>query len=144
MIADTTFVSDLIQERRRDQAGPATQFFHAQRAQRIRLTIITAGEVWVLFQTSAAARYWLARWEIYPLHMGVVEAAGEIDRAMIASGRRSGRTTTGLPVLRATIVSRSSAGMWPLIGHRVCGDLPIESAALLGQLQGRRALLSRT
>ena len=57
MIADTTFVSDLIQERRQVQAGPATAFFHARRAQRIRLTIITAGELWVLFRTSTAARH---------------------------------------------------------------------------------------
>ena len=113
MIADTTFVSDLIQERRHDQTGPATAFFHARRAQRIRLTIITAGELWVLFQTSAAARQWLARWEIYPLHLGVVEAAGEIDRALIASGQRLGENDNWIAgfarYYREPVISRDAA-----------------------------------
>ncbi|GDY22114.1 hypothetical protein LBMAG56_34610 [Verrucomicrobiota bacterium] len=113
MIADTTFVSDLIQERRHDQVGPATAFFHSQRAQRIRLTIITAGEIWVLFRTAAAARQWLNRWEIYPLHLGVVEAAGEIDRALIASGQRLGENDNWIAgfacYYREPVISRDVA-----------------------------------
>ena len=113
MIADTTFLSDLIQERRRGQDGPATRFFHTQRVQQIRLTIISAGELWVLFRTSAIARYWLARWQIYPLHLGIVEAAGEIDRVLIASGQRLGENDNWIAgfarYYREPVISRDVA-----------------------------------
>ena len=90
MIADTTFLSDLFRERRRGQLGPAHAFFAAQRKQKIRLSIITAGEVLLLFENSATAWHWLAPWTIYRLHFGIVEAAAEIDRELIRLGRRLG------------------------------------------------------
>lgn len=90
MIADTTFVSDLLKERRRNVRGPATAFFHEHRSQVIRTTIITAGEIAVMFERSSAAWEWLAKWKIYPLHPGVAQAAADVDRVLTAAGRRLG------------------------------------------------------
>ena len=52
MIADTTFLSDLLREVRRGQRGPASEFFQHHRAQPIRATIISVAEIAVLFETS--------------------------------------------------------------------------------------------
>jgi predicted nucleic acid-binding protein len=90
MIADTTFISDLLRERRRGQLGAAGRFLAENRRQTIRTSIITAGEVLLLFEDSAAAWNWLAPWTIYRLHPGVVEAAANIDRELIRRGTRLG------------------------------------------------------
>lgn len=90
MIADTTFVSDLLKERRRNSPGPASALFNEHRSAIIRTTIITAGELAVMFETSAAAWEWLARWKVYRLHDGVVNAAADIDRQLKAAGQRLG------------------------------------------------------
>jgi predicted nucleic acid-binding protein len=90
MIADSTFLSDLFKERRRKQLGAANAFFVRHRKQKIRISIITAGEVLLMFEDSATAWRWLEPWTIYRLHFGIVEAAAEIDRELIKSGRRLG------------------------------------------------------
>jgi len=90
MIADTTFASDYLHEQRRGVIGLATTFFRRHRTRSIRLTIITAGEISVAFTSTAAAREWLDRWQILFLHMGIVDQAAEIDRELIARGRRLG------------------------------------------------------
>jgi predicted nucleic acid-binding protein len=90
MIADTTFASDLIQERRRGQRGPASNFLARRRAHTIRLTIITAGEISVLFDNAVAAWEWLQDWSIYRLHRGIMDAAADIDRELTSRGERLG------------------------------------------------------
>lgn len=45
MIADTTYIWDLLQERADHRRGPAEQFLARHRAFTVRLTIITAGEI---------------------------------------------------------------------------------------------------
>jgi hypothetical protein len=60
MIADTTFVSDLLQEFRSGKTGPARAFFARNRTKQIRTTIISAAELAVLFPTSGEAWKWLA------------------------------------------------------------------------------------
>lgn len=90
MIADTTFISDLLKERRRNTAGPASALFNEQRSGIIRTTIITAAELAVLFPTSSAAWEWLARWKIYGLHRGIAAAAADIDRTLKEAGQRLG------------------------------------------------------
>jgi predicted nucleic acid-binding protein len=90
MIADTTFVSDLLKERRRNQRGPASALFAELHGQSVRTTIITAGELAVLFPDSEQAFHWLRRWRIYRLHDGIVAAAADVDRALIALGKRLG------------------------------------------------------
>jgi predicted nucleic acid-binding protein len=88
MIADTTFVSDLLKERRKQTPGPATALFREHRASIIRTTIITAAELAVIFPDSAAAWQWLAKWKIYPLHRGIAQIAADIDRVLKATGNR--------------------------------------------------------
>lgn len=90
MIADTTFVSDLITERHAGEPGAATAFLARHRARQIRLSIITAGEISVIFPSPDAAWSWLSMWTIYRLHPGVVDAAAGIDRELIRLGRRLG------------------------------------------------------
>ena len=90
MIADTTFVSDLIRERRQGRRGPALEFLAAHRAPAVRLSIITAGEVSVLFPNATAAWTWLGRWEVLRLHLGVVDAAADLDRLLLGRGERLG------------------------------------------------------
>ena len=113
MIADTTFASDFYREQQRRVAGPATRLFNEQRQQKIRLTIITAGEISVLFPTSAAARGWLERWTIYRLHLGIVDVAADIDREMINKGGRLGENDNWIAgfarYYRETLISRDKA-----------------------------------
>jgi predicted nucleic acid-binding protein len=90
MIADTTFASDYLHEQRLGSEGPATKLFQQKRAQNIRLTIITAGEVFVAFNSASAARLWLQSWKILHLHLGIVETAAAIDRELIRVGKRLG------------------------------------------------------
>lgn len=90
MIADTTFVSDFLKEQRKAAAGAAAEFFFKHRAAKIRTSIITAGEVSILFPDARAAWVFLDRWEIYRLHTGVVDAAADLDREMRRLGKRLG------------------------------------------------------
>ena len=113
MIADTTFASDYFHEQEGRRPGPATRFVHGQRAQIIRLTIITAGEISVLFPTTTLAREWLDRWHVYRLHLGIVDAAAEIDRALIATGQRLGENDNWIAgfarYYREPVISRDRA-----------------------------------
>ena len=75
MIADTTFISDFLKEYRQGIVGPARRFFAGHRSENIRTTIITAGELAVMFETSSMAWDWLAKWKIYPMHPGIAQRA---------------------------------------------------------------------
>jgi predicted nucleic acid-binding protein len=90
MIADTTFLSDFLKEKRQQVNGPASEFFAKNRTAPIRTTIITAAEIAVMFEDTSAAFAWLARWKIYPLHNGIAAAAADIDRKLTAKGLRLG------------------------------------------------------
>jgi predicted nucleic acid-binding protein len=113
MIADTTFVSDLINEQRRYVRGPASAVLYRSRAATIRLTIITAGEISIVFSNSTAARAWLDGWQIYPLHMGIVDEAADIDRELIRRGRRLGENDNWIAgfarYYREPLISRDKA-----------------------------------
>lgn len=90
MIADTTFLSDLIREQCNGVRGAASLFFHKHRTQKIRTTIISAGEISLLFRRTDQAWEWLTNWTIYRLRGGIVNAATEIDRHLIKTGQRLG------------------------------------------------------
>jgi predicted nucleic acid-binding protein len=113
MIADTTFASDLFNEQRRDQPGAATAFFARHRAKSIRLTIITAGEISVVFPSALLARQWLGRWTIYRLHMGIMDAAADLDRELIRRGKRLGENDNWIAgfarYYREPLISRDKA-----------------------------------
>lgn len=88
MIADTNFLSDFFRERRRQVIGPARSFLAAYRNEQVRTTIISAGEILPLFRRNVDGWQWLSNWTIYRLHEGIVDAAADVDRELIASGQR--------------------------------------------------------
>lgn len=113
MIADTTFVSDLLSERLAGKNGPATRLLARERAQSIRLTIITAGEIAVLFDSSAAAWEWVNEWTVYRLHPSVALAAADVDREQIRPGARLGENDNWIAgfarYYREPVISRDRA-----------------------------------
>ncbi len=90
MIADTTFLSDLLREQRTERRGAASAFMADHRNEPIRTTIVSAGELAVMFAESHRAWEWLRKWKIYPLHQGIAQSAADVDRALLAAGRRLG------------------------------------------------------
>ena len=90
MIADTTFLVHFVREGAAGQIGPARTFFIQHREEAIRTTLVGLGEVAVSFATSADAWDYFKRWKVYPLHRGIVDAAADIDRELIRTGRRLG------------------------------------------------------
>jgi predicted nucleic acid-binding protein len=114
MIADTTFVSDLLKEFRSGKSGPARRFFADRRREVIRTTIITAGELAVMFDSSWEAWAWLRKWRIYPLHNGIAQAAADIDRTLAGTGNRlagcrRGPRPKGVPEYAPLLVSLNTS-----------------------------------
>lgn len=113
MIGDTTFVADLLRELRRGTSGPAQRLLAKYRARTIRLTIISAGEIAVAFESSAEAWEWLAPWTIYRLHPGIVDAASDLDRELIERGQRLGENDNWIAgfarYYREPLISRDAA-----------------------------------
>ena len=113
MIADTTFLSDLMDERDRQQRGPASAFFHSHRREIIRTTIISVAEIVVLFDSAQAAWEWLGKWSIYRLHDGIANAASDIDRALRDEGQRLGENDNWIAgfaaYYRERVISRDRA-----------------------------------
>ena len=89
MIADTTFLSHLLRERDRGP-GPATLFLAAHRTETLLITVISVGELAVLFDTTREARLFVQRCRQLRLFPEVAYVAAEIDRELIAQGLRLG------------------------------------------------------
>jgi predicted nucleic acid-binding protein len=94
MIADTTFLIDLLREQRRGQRGPAHRALTTVTDEPVRTTIISAGEILVGFPDNVSGWDWLADWEIYRLNAEVVSAAADLDRKLLRSNRRLGENDT--------------------------------------------------
>ncbi len=90
MIADTTFLSDFHHERQAGDRGPASRFLAAHRSERFYVTVISAGEIAVIFDSIAEARQFLGPYRILRLIPEVAFEAAQIDREQIASGGRLG------------------------------------------------------
>ena len=90
MIVDTTFLSDLLKEDRRGIAGPARKFFAEHRKEVFRTTIVSVGEIAILFPQSEGAFNWLHRWKVHRFSDGVIRAAADIDRKLKNTGWRMG------------------------------------------------------
>lgn len=112
MIADTTFVSDVWKEEGANRLGPARNLLIAHRKQNIRLTIISVGELLAWFDDSEAGWLALERWPLYRLHSGIVTAAADIDRTLIAQGQRLGENDNWIAgfaaYYREPIISRDA------------------------------------
>ena len=90
MIADTTFLSDFHDEREGGLRGPAFRFLAAHRSDRIYVTVISVGEIAVIFDTVAEARRFLGPYRILRLIPEVAFEAAQIDREQIITGGRLG------------------------------------------------------
>ena len=90
MIADTTFLTHLLQEDRAQTIGPARRFLAQQRREVLRTTIVSLAEIAVLFRVSAEAWAHFQYWKIYQVHRGIAEVAADVDRELIRLGQRLG------------------------------------------------------
>jgi predicted nucleic acid-binding protein len=88
MICDTTFLSDLHAERERRIRGPAQTFLAGRRGQPFLVTVISVGELGVIFDDPAEARRFLAGFRILRLSPEVAYSAAAVDRELL--GRRLG------------------------------------------------------
>jgi predicted nucleic acid-binding protein len=89
VIADTTFLSHLLRERDRGP-GPAMRFLAARRTEAFLVTVISVGELAVLFDAHEQARLFLQRYRQLRLFPEIAYAAAEIDRQVTGRGLRLG------------------------------------------------------
>ncbi len=90
MIADTTFLSDFRRERERRVIGPARGFLARHRRQPFFVTVISAGEIAVIFDSTPQARAFLAPYRILRLTPEVAYVAAGLDRELMRTGDRLG------------------------------------------------------
>ena len=90
MIADTNFLSTYHDEREAGVVGPARQFAAAHRKQKVFVTVITVGEIAVIFPTDAKARRFLSPYKVLRLTPEIAYVAAAIDRELINIGQRLG------------------------------------------------------
>jgi len=90
MICDTTFLSDLQLEDEAGEPGSAIAFLVRHRNRRLLTTAISAGELAVIFDAEAEARYFLRLYRILRLTPEIAYTAAAIDRELIARGERLG------------------------------------------------------
>ena len=91
MIADTTFLSDLRRERERLTRGPAGSFLARHRNERFLTTVISAGEIAVVFDSMTAARAFLLPYRILRLTPEIAYVAASVDRDLMEDkGQRLG------------------------------------------------------
>ena len=95
MIADTTFLSDFRRERERSMIGPARSFLTRHRRQPLFTTVISAGEIAVIFDSTAEARAFLAPYRVLRLTPEIAYVAAALDRELIdTTGNRLGENDT--------------------------------------------------
>ena len=90
MIVDTTFLSDFHNERETSRRGPPSEFLATHRAQPVLVSVISAGEIAVMFDTTEHARAFLHHWRILRLLPEIAFTAAQIDRELIEEGGRLG------------------------------------------------------
>ena len=86
MIADTTFLIDLERERSIGRTGPAMRFLARNRANPIRITVISVAEVAAGFDTNAEARVFLATFSVVRLFPEAAYEAASVERELAAVG----------------------------------------------------------
>jgi predicted nucleic acid-binding protein len=90
MIADTTWLSDFHQERAARRHGPASAFLAARRSQSMLVTVVSAGELAVIFDSEREARAFLQHYRILRLTPEIAYTAAQIDRELMDEGLRLG------------------------------------------------------
>jgi predicted nucleic acid-binding protein len=94
VIADTTFLIDLHQERQRGQRGAASHFLATNRTATIRITVVSVAEFAAGLPNNAAARVFVATFPIVRLFPEAAREAASVDRELIRSGQRLGENDT--------------------------------------------------
>jgi predicted nucleic acid-binding protein len=90
MIADTTFLSDFHHEREAQRRGPASRFLAAHRSQRALITVVSVGEIAVIFDSTGAVRQFLGPYRVLRLTPEIALVAAQVDREQIGTGTRLG------------------------------------------------------
>jgi predicted nucleic acid-binding protein len=90
MIADTTFLIDLLREQKIGKEGRATKFLQAHREVVFSTTIITVGEIAAGFDNVEDARNFFARIPLLRLSMETVYECARVDQELRSVGLRLG------------------------------------------------------
>jgi predicted nucleic acid-binding protein len=113
MIADTTFLSDLHGEAEARRRGPAMDWLAEHRSIPVLATVISLGEIAVIFDDFNEARRFMANYRVLRLTPEIAYAAAAVDRELIASGQRIGENDTWIAgfcrALGQPIISRDAA-----------------------------------
>ena len=90
MIADTTFLIDLLREQKCGKEGRATRFLQSNRDIVFSTTIITVGEIAAGFDNVEDARNFFARIPLLRLSMETVHECARVDQELRSVGQRLG------------------------------------------------------
>lgn len=90
MIADTTFLIDLLREQKSGKPGPATRFLERHRNLVFSTTVISVGELAAGFEHIEDARNFFSRIPLLRLGMDTVYECARLDREMRLIGQRLG------------------------------------------------------
>jgi predicted nucleic acid-binding protein len=90
MICDTNFLSELYDEQQAGLQGPAAAFLARHRQAPFLVTVISLGEVAVIFPDQRDARRFLGRYRTLRLTPEVAYLGAVIDRELMAAGGRLG------------------------------------------------------
>jgi predicted nucleic acid-binding protein len=90
VIADTTFLIDLLREQKIGKEGRATRFLESNREIVLSTTIITVGEIAAGFDEVEDARDFFARIPLLRLSMETVYECARVDQELRSMGQRLG------------------------------------------------------
>jgi predicted nucleic acid-binding protein len=90
MICDTNFLTDLYDEQQAGMRGPATAFLARHRRRPFLVTVISLGEVAVIFAEQTEARRFLSRYRTLRLTPEIGYTAALIERELMLTGGRLG------------------------------------------------------
>jgi predicted nucleic acid-binding protein len=94
MICDTTFLSDVYDEHQARRRGRALNFLARHRSQPLLATVISAGELAVIFRDTEEARRFMSSYRVLRLTPEIAYTAAAIDRELLRSGGRLGENDT--------------------------------------------------
>jgi predicted nucleic acid-binding protein len=87
-------IPDLRREHEQGLRGPARRFLAQHRRQALLLTVISLGEVSVIFDSRGRCTRFLHPYRVLRLNPQIAYAAAALDRALIAIGQRLGENDT--------------------------------------------------
>jgi predicted nucleic acid-binding protein len=90
VIADTTFLIDLLREQKTGKLGRATRFLEIHRDLEFSTTVISVGEVAAGFENTEDARQFFARIPLVRLAMETVYECARVDYELRQVGARLG------------------------------------------------------